>query len=340
MLSGPASGSTCPTAFKKGDVTMDRRQLFTAAAATALVAGVTSPAHAADAPGSVLPLWPTKPPGGEKVTATQSEIARSDDPRFKDVAILNVTQPNLTLFRPAKPNGAAMLIIPGGGYQRVVVGKEGYDIARWLVGAGITVCVLLYRLPADGWAAGPDAPLQDAQRAIRVMRSQAGRYGFDANRIGVMGFSAGGHLAAMAATRYGKQTYAPVDATDTLSARPDIAALGYPVISMVPGITHGGSAKQVLGDNPSAAKIEEFSADKGVPADAPPTFITHAADDGAVPVENALLMYAALRAQKAKVAMHLFEAGGHGFGLRAEKASPVAAWPQLCLDWSRTHGFS
>lgn len=319
---------------------MNRRQLFSAAAVTALVTGVATTAPAADAPGTVLPLWPGKPPGGEKVTVTQSEIARSDDPRFKDVAILNVTAPTLTLFRPEKPNGAAMLIIPGGGYQRVVVGKEGYDIAQWLVGAGITVYVLLYRLPADGWAAGPDAPLQDAQRAIRVMRSQAGRYGFDPNRVGVMGFSAGGHLAAMAATRYGKQTYAPVDAADALSARPDIAALGYPVISMLPGITHGGSAKQMLGDSPSAAKIEEFSADKGVPADAPPTFITHAADDGAVPVENALLIYAALRAQKAKVAMHLFEAGGHGFGLRAEKAAPVAAWPNLFIEWSRMHGFA
>ncbi|MFV3126026.1 alpha/beta hydrolase [Niveispirillum sp. KHB5.9] len=319
---------------------MDRRQLFTAAAATALVAGAVPGARAGDVQGQVLPLWPGKPPGGEKVTVTQSEIARSDDPRFKDVAILNVTQPNLTLFRPEKPNGAAMLIIPGGGYQRVVVGKEGYDIAQWLAGAGITVYVLLYRLPADGWAAGPDAPLQDAQRAIRVMRSQAGQYGFDASRIGVMGFSAGGHLAAMAATRYGKETYRPVDAADRLSARPDIAALGYPVITMKPGIAHGGSAKQMLGENPTEARIEEFSAETGVPADVPPTFITHAADDGAVPVENALLMYAALRAQKAKVAMHLFEAGGHGFGLRATKAAPVAAWPNLFIEWSRTHGFA
>lgn len=321
---------------------MDRRQLFTAAAATALAAGVaaTATASAADVQGTVLPLWPGKPPGGEKVTVTQSEIARSDDPRFKDVAILNVTQPNLTLFRPEKPNGAAMLIIPGGGYQRVVVGKEGYDIAQWLAGVGVTVYVLLYRLPADGWAAGPDAPLQDAQRAIRVIRSQAGRYGFDANRVGVMGFSAGGHLAAMAATRYGKQTYQPVDAADQLSARPDIAALGYPVITMKPGLTHGGSARQMLGESPSEASIAAFSAETGVPADVPPTFITHAADDGAVPVENALLMYAALRAQKAKVAMHLFEAGGHGFGLRSAKAAPVSAWPDLFIEWSRTHGFA
>lgn len=322
---------------------MNRRQLFTATAATALIAGANASAphaKAADVKGQVLPLWPGKPPGGEKVTATQTEVARSDDPRFNDVAITHVTNPNLTLFRPEKPNGSAMLIIPGGGYQRVVVGKEGYDIAQWLVESGITVYVLIYRLPAYGWAAGPDAPIQDAQRAIRVIRSQATRYGFDPNKVGVMGFSAGGHLAAMAATRYGKATYNPVDEIDSLSARPDIAALGYPVISMVPGITHGGSAKEMLGENPTSARIEEFSADKNVPADAPPTFITHAADDGAVPVENALLIYAALRAQKAKVAMHLFEAGGHGFGLRAAKAAPVAAWPSLFLEWSRTHGFA
>ncbi|SNS47535.1 MULTISPECIES: alpha/beta hydrolase [unclassified Azospirillum] len=320
---------------------MQRRTLFTTAAATALLAaGLPGTSHAADVKGETLSLWPgDKPPGGDKVTVKQSEVARSDDPRFRDVAILNVTQPNLTLFRPAKPNGAAMLIIPGGGYQRVVVGKEGYDIAQWLAGEGVTVFVLLYRLPADGWAAGPDAPLQDAQRAIRLIRAGAKGWGIDPARIGVMGFSAGGHLAAMAATRFDKVTYKPVDAADQVSARPDIAALGYPVISMVPGIAHAGSAKQMLGENPAADRVAEFSADQGVPANAPPSFITAAADDAVVPVENSLLIYAALRKAGAKVAMHLFEAGGHGFGLRSPKAAPVAAWPALFIEWGRSHGF-
>lgn len=324
-----------------GNTTMHRRTLFTAAAATALLAAsLPGSSNAADVKGETLSLWPgDKPPGGENVRVKQSEVARSDDPRFRDVAILNVTQPNLTLFRPAKPNGAAMLIIPGGGYQRVVVGKEGYDIAQWLAGEGVTVFVLLYRLPADGWEAGPDAPLQDAQRAIRLIRAGAKGWGIDPARIGVMGFSAGGHLAAMAATRFDKATYKPVDAADKLSARPDIAALGYPVISMVPGVAHAGSAKQMLGDNPTAEKVAEFSADQGVPGNIPPTFITGAADDAVVPVENSLLMYAALRKVDTKLAMHLFEAGGHGFGLRSPKAAPVAAWPSLFIEWSRSHGF-
>src|SRR5579862_4192613 len=157
--------------------------------------------------GTVMNLWPSSPPGGENVTVTQAEIERSKDKTFRDVAVVNTTTPTLTLFRPNKPNGASMLIRPGGGYQRVVVGKEGYQIAKWLTNEGVAAFVLLYRLPADGWPAGPNPPLQDAQRAMRLIRGNAAQSGFDPARVGVMGFSAGGHLAARFATRFDLKTY-------------------------------------------------------------------------------------------------------------------------------------
>ena len=167
--------------------------------------------------GTVIDLWPSRAPGGEHVTVVQSEVERSHDPTFHDVAVIHTTRPTLTLFRPQTVSGASVLLIPGGGYQRVVVGKEGYEIANWLTSRGIAAFVLLYRLPADGWSAGPDAPLQDAQRAVRLIRRQAPALGLDPNRVAVMGFSAGGHLAARLATRFSSKTYDPIDEADALS---------------------------------------------------------------------------------------------------------------------------
>jgi acetyl esterase/lipase len=289
--------------------------------------------------GTVVDLWPSSPPGGENVTVTQSEIERSKDPTFRDVAVVNTTTPTLTLFRPNKPNGASMLIIPGGGYQRVVVGKEGYQIAKWLTNEGVAAFVLLYRLPADGWAAGPNAPLQDAQRAVRLIRANATQFGLDPARVGVMGFSAGGHLAARLATRFDLKTYTPLDDADNTSPRPDIAALGYPVISFRDGVGHMGSRTKMLGANPDAATIKEYSAEIDVPQTTPPCFLMCAADDPAVPVDNSLLMFQALRRAKIPAALHIFEGGGHGFGLQSNSDPSVAAWPSLFLEWSRQHRF-
>jgi acetyl esterase/lipase len=289
--------------------------------------------------GTVMNLWPSSPPGGENVTVTQAEIERSKDATFRDVAVVNTTTPTVTLFRPHKPNGASMLIIPGGSYQRVVVGKEGYQIAKWLTDEGVAAFVLLYRLPADGWAAGPNAPLQDAQRAMRLIRGNAAQSGFDPARVGVMGFSAGGHLAARLATRFDLKTYTPLDDADNSSARPDIAVLGYPVISFKDGVANMGSRTKMLGPNPDAARIKQYSAEIDVPPTSPPCFLVCAADDPAVSVDNSLLMFQALRQAKIPAALHVFESGGHGFGLQSSYDPSVAAWPSLFLEWSRRHRF-
>lgn len=290
--------------------------------------------------GVVIDLWPGRAPGGEHVTVVQAEVERSHDPSFHDVAIVHTTKPTLTLFRPRTPNGASVLVIPGGGYQRVVVRKEGSEIANWLTSHGIAAFVLLYRLPADGWSAGPDAPLQDAQRAVRVIRRQARVLGLDANRVAVMGFSAGGHLAARLATRFSLTTYDSIDETDALPSRPDLAALGYPVISFKDGVAHMGSRTQMLGPNPDADTVAAYSAEINVPARTPPSFLMCAADDATVPVENSVLMFQALRQARVPAALHIFEAGGHGFGLRSGADPSTASWPDLFLAWSRGHGFA
>ena len=200
--------------------------------------------------------------------------------------------------------------------------------------------VLFYRLPGDGWAAGPDVALADAQRAMRLIRHRARDYGLDPVRVANMGFSAGGHVAADLATRFAASTYAPVDAADTASARPFATAAIYPVISMTAPIAHAGSREQLIGRDASAARERANSPHLNVPADAPPFFIVHAEDDDAVPIENALLLRAALRERGIPVETHLFTHGGHGFGLRKVVGKPAGAWPDLFLAWARAAGLA
>ncbi|MFT4046320.1 MAG: alpha/beta hydrolase [Solimonas sp.] len=320
---------------------LDRRALLRAGVALASLPTVEAARAVVPSPdsGETFALWPGAAPGGAGVTAEQQTIERAPaNSALHDPAVIHVRTPTLTLFRPERPNGAALLLIPGGSYQRVVVGKEGYEIARWFNERGITVFALLYRLPADGWAAGPDAPLQDAQRAMRLIRARAARDGVDARRVGVIGFSAGGHLAGRLATTFARPSYEAIDEADTLSARPDLAGLGYPVITMTEPYTHMASRIELLGRSPTAEQIAACSVEQHVPADASPTFLMAASDDPAVPVDNTLMMFLALRRQRVPAAMHIFEKGGHGFGLRTQSAA-TGAWPQLLLDWSRQHGF-
>jgi acetyl esterase/lipase len=239
----------------------------------------------------------------------------------------------LTPYLPKGIPRAAVLVIPGGGYKHVVIDKEGFETAEWLARQGFAAFVLRYRLPGDGWAAGPDAPLQDAQRAMRVVRTRCAALGIDPHRTVVLGFSAGGHLAARLATRFNESTYAPRDATDQLSARPDAAALLYPVITFTGDGVHVGSRDFMLGANPSPERLRAWSAQNGATPDTPPTLIVHAADDASVPLRNAMLMFDALRAVNVPVDLHVFARGGHGFGLRAIEGHPVAAWPTLVTDW-------
>lgn len=296
-------------------------------------------AAASDTPNAVYELWPDGPPGGVPLGLEQSVVHRSERPEILDRAIVDVTQPTLSLFRPRKANGSAVLIIPGGGYRRVVVDHEGYDLARWLNARGVTALVLLYRLPGDGWRDDPNTPLQDAQRAMRLIREMSDELNVNPQKIGVLGFSAGGHLAASLETRYDEEVYDPVDKADTLPARPDFAGLVYPVISMKAPTAHAGSAERLLGERPGAQQRAAYSAQNRVRPETPPTFLLHAGDDGSVPVENSLLMYAALRKAGVAAEMHLFEQGGHGFGLRNAQQPPLSIWPQQFYDWAASHGF-
>lgn len=288
-----------------------------------------------------FPIWPGKAPGGEKVTVEEVETLRRPDSGPDDGVFAHVVTPTLTLLRPeaigVKPNGAAILLIPGGGYSRVAIGHEGYNIARRLAQAGYACYSLLYRLPADGWTAGAEAPLQDAQRALRLVRALASKNGYDANRVGVMGFSAGGHLAAWLTSRTPVTTYQPIDASDREPIKAAVAAYIYPVIQMEGPFVHAGSRTQLLGAYPSPERMRAYSLDQDVSADTPPVFLAHALDDNAVPPENSLAMLAALRAKGIAAECHLFENGGHGFGLVAPPAAP-APWPDLFLAFAKRHG--
>lgn len=289
-------------------------------------------------PDAVIALWPAGPPGGEGVTLEEKIVERDNPYKLLDRAAHDVTRPTLSVFRPQKPDGSAILIIPGGGYSWVVIDKEGYEGARWFSRQGATVYVLRHRLPHQGWAAGPDTPLQDAQRAIRVIRSRASADGVDPKRIMVMGFSAGGHVAGSLATRFNASVYEPRDTIDQLSARPDAAVLMYPVVTMKQGPAHAGSRRNLLGETPTDAQVAKYSLETAPPADMPPTFLLHAADDVSVPVENTLLLFAALKSANVPTALHVFETGGHGFGLRGLDDDPRRQWPDMVMAWGRQHG--
>lgn len=312
-----------------------------AAAVTPLPALAMTPASQALAPPDpteTIRLWPGAAPGGERVTVTPAVTERSTDPGFHDRFARYTTDPILTVLRPERPNGASLLLIPGGGYKWAVVDKEGLDCARVFAAAGITCFVLRYRLPGDGWAAGPDAPLQDAQRALRIVRARAVADGLDPARVAVLGASAGGHLAGMLTART-DQTYAAVDDVDAVSMRPDLSILLYPVATMADPHVHAGSRKEMLGETPSAEAITRYSLERMDWTGRPPVFLLHAMDDEAVPVENSLQLLPAIRAAGVQVEAHLFQEGGHGFGIRLIAGKPAAVWPELVLRWGQRLGW-
>lgn len=289
-------------------------------------------------PRETIDLWPRGAPGMPAGSLIETVDERSTDSLVTDRAVFGITRPRMAVFRPDRPNGAAVLLAPGGGYRWVVVDKEGYEMARWLAARGFTAFVLFYRLPGEGWAAGPDVALSDAQRAVRLVRHRARDFAIDPQRVAAMGFSAGGHVCADLGTRFAAQAYRPVDAADELSARPVCAAPIYPVVSMDPAIAHPGSRGLLLGPHPTAALEAAHSPDRTVPADAPPFFLLHAEDDDVVPAENTIRLRAALKERGIPVETHLFANGGHGFGLRRAVGKPVEAWPELWRAWARTAG--
>jgi acetyl esterase/lipase len=244
-----------------------------------------------------------------------------------------VTTPTLEIFLPEKDKstGAAVIICPGGGYSVIVFDGEGIAAAKEFAKNGVTAFVLKYRLPDDSIM--PDksiGPLQDAQQAIRFVRENAAKWGIAVNKIGIMGFSAGGHLASTAATHYAKSY---IENPDNISLRPDFQILVYPVISMQDNLTHGDSRNQLLGKNPSKDIIDYFSNELQVEENTPPAYITHAADDKLVDVDNSIQYFEQLRHHQVMVEMHIYPKGGHGFVFGHK------GWMEPLIQWMKNSNF-
>ncbi|KQN80787.1 esterase [Sphingomonas sp. Leaf67] len=272
-----------------------------------------------------VPLWTGTPPGG----GFKAVAVPANDPT---TFLRNIDRPGLRRFTPARPNGASVMVIPGGAYTFLSIGNEGVDIAGRLTALGYTVYVLTYRLPGEGWTDRADVPLQDAQRGLRMVRAAATKDGLDPHKIAVLGFSAGGHLAATLETDFAQAVHAPRDAIDRIDARPDAAALIYPVIAAAAPFTHAQSAAQLLGKNPDPAAVARRSPAEHVTATTPPTFLLHAMDDRAVVPDNSLLMMAALRRAGRPVESHFLTEGGHGFGV-GPATLPAGHWVEMFDRW-------
>ena len=247
-------------------------------------------------------------------------------------------KPTISIYLPeqGKATGAAIVVCPGGGYGHLAVDHEGRQVGEWLNSLGVTAFVLKYRHSANGYR--HPVPLQDAQRAIRTVRARAAEWKLDSSRIGIFGFSAGGHLASTTGTHFDPGKTDADDAIERVSSRPDLMVLVYPVISFTTEYTHKGSRKNLLGENPDEKLVQSLSNDTQVSPDTPPTFLMHTSADTAVPPENSVLFYLALRKSKVPAEMHIYETGQHGVGL-AQKDPVLSSWPARCADWLRLRGF-
>lgn len=275
-------------------------------------------------------LWPTTPPGGGGPTGPLSI--------GKHGAISNIAAPSLKIFRPSQPNGSAMLIAGGGGYKRIELQSESLPAAKWLAKRGITAFVLSYRLPKEGWVDGPFAPLQDAQRAMRLIRKNAARFNIDPAKVGVLGFSAGAHLMGLTATRSRFSSYERIDESDDLSAKPDLAALIYPVITLKPPYDHTSTRKSLIGNHPTSVQYAAWSVETHVKSGCPPVFLVQAKDDPISNPENSMIMETACQKAGVPVELHFLPTGGHGFGM-GHPDSETAIWPDWFETWLRSKSF-
>ena len=288
--------------------------LLAAAFAIGIQAGATA---SSESTGNQLLLWP----GG-------AALAVGNEAR---------DQPSLTVYQPEKTpaNGTAVVICPGGGYGALAVDHEGKQVAKWLNSLGVTAFVLKYRL-------GPryhhPVPLLDAQRAVRTVRARAGEWKINAGRIGLWGFSAGGHLASTAGTHFDDGKADSSDAIDRVSSRPDFLILSYPVVTMKPPYTHAGSRNNLLGKAPDSQLVESLSNETQVTARTPPTFLMHTNADTAVALENSVLFYLALRKAGVPAELHIYQKGRHGVGL-ATKDPVLSAWPNALAQWLTANGW-
>lgn len=277
----------------------------------------------------VMPLWPDEIPNSKETDV--SEIHEYDD----ILRIQQVQTPTLEIYLPAKKHstGRGVVICPGGGYTLLAYDWEGTDIAKWFNSKGIAAFVLKYRLPiSDSVVIPNEAPLQDAKRAIRTVRANAEKWNVNSDDIGVMGFSAGGHLASTLGTHFNSDDNFEKDDIDNLRARPDFMILVYPVITMKEPFTHQGSKNNLLGKNPDEKMVEYYSNETQVTKETPPTFLVHATDDGAVPVENSLMFYNALKETGHLPEMHIYPKGGHGFALALGKEH-LQGWTERLYEW-------
>lgn len=280
---------------------------------------------------TTLPLWSGTPPGGGGPENPAPLVSATG-------SLTRIAEPTLQIYRPTRPNGAAMIVAAGGGYQHITQRKEATPATRWLQKLGITVGVLTYRLPQEGWHAASLAPFQDAQRAIRLLHTHARHYGIDPERIGVLGFSAGGHLLGLSVTRPDWQTYSPTDTADTAPIKAALVLLAYPIVSLEAPYGHTHSARTLLGPHPTEEEARAWSVPPYIRPDSPPFFIVQAADDPiAAPAQSALLE-ATCRQNGVPVTRHLFASGGHGFGL-GRPDTPTVTWPGLAEQFLRAHSF-
>lgn len=281
---------------------------------------------------NIIPLWNDDIPNSQKIN--EMEIRDTTTA----IRISNVQNPDIAVFLPSKGNatGRAVVICPGGGYRILAYDKEGTDIAKWLNSKGIAGVVLKYRLPVSkSNIVNHKSPLLDAQRAIRLTRYHADEWHIKKDKIGIMGFSAGGHLASTAGTHFEAGDPNASDPVDLISSRPDFMILVYPVITLNEKFTHQGSRTALLGENPDTELIQYYSNELQVNKDTPPTFIIHAGDDDAVPVENSLLFYQALKDKGVTAELHIYPEGGHGFSLAIGR-SYLQTWPDRCIDWLKS----
>jgi len=276
---------------------------------------------------TVIPLYDQEIPNSRPVT--DEEYSRIEPGNI--LIVYKVSRPSLTIFLAPKQKatGAAVIICPGGGYANLAMGYEGTDVARRFNESGISAFVLKYRIPNDGTMIDKEiGPLQDAQRALLLVRTRSGEWGVDPARIGIMGFSAGGHLAATAGTHFNRNY---IDNPGHISLRPDFMLLIYPVISFNPTIAHMGSAHNLLGPNPSKEEVYEFSNEMQVTDFTPPAFLVHAKDDHVVPYANSLVFADALKNHHIPAKVFLYDQGGHGFGMTNN--TNTQRWMDICIGW-------
>lgn len=307
---------------------ISRRPLLLTGAALATTARLTpAQAQAASPPTQAterINLWPDQPPGG----------GGPDGPEHVDEkgAVSHIATPYMTIYRPEQPNGAAVLVAGGGGYKKIEMGSEAHPAALWLAAHGITAFTLTYRLPDEGWTDGPKAPLQDGQRAVRLIRARATQYGLTPDRTGVLGFSAGGHLMGLVSSWPDFHSYAPVDSADFLSAKPDNAALIYPVVTLEPPYQHTITRKIMVGEHPTPQISAEWSVQTHIRPGAPPMFLVQAKDDPISNPMNTVILDSACKHANVPVELHQLPSGGHGFGM-GKPAQPSGEWPGWYATW-------